>query len=60
MENAHIKIERIWSMPNKWTFTIKPIKKLLNKEITGKEWFDPFAGNNSPWDKIAEILKNKS
>ena len=27
-----MKIERIWAMPNKWTFTIKPIKELLIAE----------------------------
>lgn len=37
-------------MPNKWTFTIKPIAALLKEEInTNKEiWLDPYAGNNSP------------
>ena len=37
-------------MPNKWTFTIKPIAELLKEEMnTNKEiWLDPFAGLNSP------------
>ena len=35
-------------MPSKWTFTIKPIKKLLEEEIIGEDWIDPFAGKNSP------------
>jgi len=45
-----LKIERIWAMPNKWTFTIKPITELLSEEVnTDKEhWCDPFAGLNSP------------
>ena len=45
-----MKIERVWAMPNKWTFTIKPIKDLLNDEVTpsGRYWADPFAGYNSP------------
>lgn len=42
-----MKIERIWAMPNKWTFTIKPIKRLLLDEVLGK-WVDPFCGKNSP------------
>jgi len=42
-----MKIERIWAMPNKWTFTIKPIKELLQREVQGK-WVDPFCGKNSP------------
>jgi len=44
-----IKISRIWAMPNKWTFTIKPIKELLNKYVDGgQNWLDPMAGRNSP------------
>ena len=43
-----IKIERIWAMPNKWTFLIQPIKILLKEEMTQGLWVDPFAGMNSP------------
>lgn len=48
-----MRIERIWSMPNKWTFTIKPIKELLQEEMGAGMfvegvWCDPFAGENSP------------
>ncbi len=43
-----MKIERVWSMPNKWTFTIKPIKRLLLEEVDEGLWCDPFAGENSP------------
>lgn len=46
-EALSMKIERIWAMPNKWTFTIKPIKDLLAREVSGY-WCDPFAGENSP------------
>lgn len=35
-------------MPNKWTFTIKPIRELLAEELSGGVWADPFAGENSP------------
>lgn len=41
-------IERKWAMPNKWTFTIKPIRELLQEELTDGLWVDPFAGENSP------------
>jgi hypothetical protein len=42
-------INRIWAMPNKWTFEIAPIKQLLNRYVgDGKGWVDPFAGFNSP------------
>lgn len=43
-----MKIERIWAMPNKWTFTIKPIKELLKEEVVGWVWCDPFSWENSP------------
>ena len=40
---------RIWSMPSKDTFTIKPIAKLLKKYVKpGELWIDAFAGFNSP------------
>jgi len=35
-------------MPNKWTFTIKPIANLLSEEMDGGVWLDPFAGEHSP------------
>lgn len=39
-----IKFERIWSMPNAATFTIKPIAKLLREEMAKSAyWIDPFA-----------------
>lgn len=45
-----LRIDRVWAMPNKWTFLIKPIKRLLEEEIQDKAhcWVDPFAGMNSP------------
>ena len=45
-----MKFERIWAMPNKETFTILPIKKLLEEEMNRFKplWVDPFSGNNSP------------
>ncbi len=42
-------INRIWAMPNKHTFLIKPIQNLLQRYVgDGKNWVDPFAGWNSP------------
>lgn len=56
-----MKINRIWSMPNKNTFDIKPIKKLLNKYIrkVKKEnlkpiIIDPFANKS----KLADITND--
>ena len=43
-----MKISRSWSMPNKSTFKIKPIKQLLEKYVGDEIWVDPFAGWNSP------------
>lgn len=44
-----MQIERIWAMPNKHTFTIKPIKELIGAELCGiSNIIDPFAGFNSP------------
>lgn len=40
---------RVWAMPSPWTFTIQPIRALLEKYVgDGKGWIDPFAGKNSP------------
>ena len=41
-----MRIERIWAMPNKNTFEIKPIKEMLTEEITNGLWVDPFANRN--------------
>ncbi len=43
-----MRIERKWAMPSAWTFTIKPIKELLEEEVRDGIWIDPFAGKNSP------------
>lgn len=34
-------IERYWAMPSHQTFTIKPFKELIEKEL-GSEYIDPF------------------
>lgn len=47
-------IERVWAMPNSETFSIKPIKILLNEEISQGIWIDPFARNS----KIATITND--
>ena len=46
--NRGIEFSRVWAMPSKWTFTIKPIEKILAKYNVGVGWVDPFAGENSP------------
>ena len=39
-------INRSWSMPNKNTFSIKPISGLLNRYANVSESVDPFANSN--------------
>lgn len=39
-----MEMVRCWSMPNKQTFKIAPIKELLTREIQGGVWVDPFCG----------------
>lgn len=42
-------INRVWSLPNRWTFQIKPIRILIGKYVgNGEGWIDPFAGMASP------------
>lgn len=59
-----IKIDRIWAMPNKWTFTIKPIKELLKNEMSCENgmiignWCDPFCGKFSPANIRNDINKD--
>lgn len=43
-----MRMERIWAMPNKWTFAIKPVDRLLREEMGKGVWVDPFAGVKSP------------
>ena len=47
-----MEIKREWAMPNKNTFAIKPINKLIVKYIDSEKiWLDPFARTN-PFDCI--------
>lgn len=47
-------IERQWAMPNKNTFDIKPIKELIQSELTNGIWIDPFANRN----KLATVTND--
>jgi hypothetical protein len=45
-------------MPNRWTFTIKPIKELLDRYVeNGVGWIDPFAGKNSPAEITNDLVE---
>jgi hypothetical protein len=39
-------ISRVWAMPNIETFTIKPIKELIARNIIDGIWIDPFVRNS--------------
>ena len=39
-------MNRVWAMPNKWTFKIKPVAELLNRYNVGEGWADPFCGTS--------------
>jgi hypothetical protein len=49
-----LSINRIWAMPNKNTFDIKPIRELIEKYKTKGVIIDPFANKN----KIANITND--
>lgn len=52
-----MKIERLWAMPNKNTFIIKPIKELLIEELINQTLvIDPFANNNKGFATITNDL----
>ena len=46
-------------MPSHHTFTIKPIKELLNRYGVGKGWIDPFAGEYSLAEFTNDLNPNK-
>lgn len=48
-EEEQITFSRVWAMPSAWTFSIQPIKAVLEKYVgDGIGWVDPFAGKYSP------------
>lgn len=50
----YIKVDRRWAMPNKHTFSIKPVGELIEEYMTGGVIIDPFANNS----KIATITND--
>jgi hypothetical protein len=56
VEGAVVNISRKWAMPSRHTFTIKPIKELIEKYVNHDElWIDPFGGFNSPCDESNDL-----
>lgn len=43
-----MQLTREWAMPNHNTFSIKPIRKMIEKYVTNRLWLDPFS-RNSPF-----------
>ena len=41
-EISHMKVSRVWAMPNKRTFQIKPIAELIARYSNMTDWIDPF------------------
>lgn len=53
-------INRVWAMPSRHTFKIKPIAKLLFQYAGGgRGWVDPFAGENSFAEFTNDMNPNK-
>ena len=52
-------IKRVWAMPSRWTFQIKPIAALVARYVSdGKGWLDPFAGMTSPAEFTNDLNPN--
>lgn len=42
-------MSRVWAMPHKYTFKVKPLRDIISRyKMDGETWLDPFAGFNSP------------
>lgn len=41
-----MKMSRVWAMPNRHTFDIKPIRELIERHKVGGLTIDPFANKN--------------
>lgn len=53
-----MQIDRTWSMPKKETFSIKPIKELLQREIGDGIWIDAFARNSNLSNSKSKVITN--
>lgn len=54
MQKNDIILERIWAMPNKNTFSIPPIRSMIEEEKDDGLWIDPYANTN----KIASVTND--
>ena len=51
-------ISRVWAMPNKWTFTIKPIRDLLDRYIKVEAEIGHTFKNNQPISDVKKAIDN--
>lgn len=51
-----MEIRRAWSMPSSNTFSIKPIREMINKELISGVIIDPFANNSI----LKEVIVNQT
>ncbi|HTR71889.1 MAG TPA: hypothetical protein VMH41_16895 [Mycobacteriales bacterium] len=42
--DVECRMSREWAMPNRWTFTIPPIARLIGRYLNDGNWLNPFAG----------------
>lgn len=60
MEKLNPIIKRVKAPPSEHTFTIKPIKKILDRYVgDGVGWVDPFAGENSSAEYTNDLNPDK-
>jgi hypothetical protein len=48
-----VKIERVWAMPSAETFTVKPIRELIERYLGAGIWIDPFCRNSIFKDRMS-------
>ena len=53
--SGKLRIERVFASHHKYTFRVKPVKKLLAEEMNGGIWLDPMSGYHSPADVTNDI-----
>lgn len=56
-----MKFERVYAKASPWTFSIPPIKALVDRYVgDGVGWVDPFAGYNSPAEFTNDMHPNRN
>ena len=55
-----MRMNRIWSMPNRETFSIRPIKNLIDSYVKeeGYKWVDPFARDSTICEHTNDLNPN--